>query len=891
MPREVAPAFLHAAAEAWPFTAEAAFRHCTLHFTRTPGHLYDTPTQRLADDLEAWLRPRAAGLSLVVLHRIIDRAWFDGAPAHRPLVAILTDLAERTLESHGPTVILYRDSHRDADLGQRLAHFRWLSLLLPPDLLVAALSSVRAIEPRTDRVCLLTPQLAAILASPVAETHVHLGAALSFSLLWSSLLSSLGHDPAEVAKLGKGSEPIPFGDAPRFLAMLLAAAIGRTLIASFLWHRERTGSPATFSAFLHRELPNIAARMRWTDGSAEAERALRLALGVLATGVIPPYFRSVDTVAVARLSRLYGALLALPSAPAATTLLEVHARDPLSAWLTPSPGLALPETRFAARAITYLRGPGAGDKDFACLFWQYQRVRGRTYQHLIQQPGTAGLDWFQRHYDRISPLRKSIEEAMVASALDLEASDLPSGIAALEVRTAPAAAWYEVRDEVRRVARAGKALADHRSSRVGIRPSRASATRFASTEIGLTLHFLKQREACAVGGRRLHADPNQPAHGVRYGAWAYSRLQEALAIKGALESSPELLLVLRGLDIASTELAIPTWAAIPFFHLVRRASLIASERLACRFSDWRVPPLRVTCHAGEDYTRLPEGLRRVHELIEFGVIGTGDRIGHGLSLGHDPERWARGAAAIPQPAEERLDDLLWELDRYARGDVGVDSGRYAHARAEAARIAREIYGDPDLDRLLEARRLRHDPRVLTRIGYPFLHRVPPPIDPVERLVHRHLTDTGVFRRGQHLEIVRPSADEIAMLQAVQAWLRRELARLEITVETNPSSNLLLGDMLSLEEHPSFRLAPLPGHALEGRCPVLLSVNADDPLCFATSIADEMAYLYGALLRSGVADCDALTWLAARREQGYRSRFTLSASADPEALGALLSPPY
>jgi len=887
MPREVAPAFLHAAAEAWPFTAEAAFRRCTLHFTRTRGHLYDTPTQHLADDLEAWLRPRAAGLSLDVLHRVIDRAWFDGAPAYRPLVAVLTDLAERTLEAHGPTVILCRNSRRDADLGQRLAHFRWLSLLLPPDLLVAALSAARGVEPRTDRVCLLTPQLAAILAEPVAETHVHLGAALSFSLLWSSLLSSLGHDPPELGKLGKGPEPTPFGDAPTFLAMLLAAAIGRILIASFLWQRERTGSPAGFSVFLHRELSNIAARMIWTESSDDAELALRNALRALAKGVIPPYFRSVGTVAVARLSRLYGALLALPQVPTASTLIEVHARDPLSAWLTSSPGLALPETRFAARAITYLRGPGALDNDFACLFWQYQRVRGRTYQHLVQQPGTAGLGWFQRHYDRISPLRKSIEGAMASSALDLEASDLPHGLAALEVRTAPTAAWHEVRDEVRRVARAGKALADHRNRGADVGRSLASATLHASTEIGLTLHFLKQREACGIGGRRLHADPDQPAHGVRYGAWAYSRLQEALAIKVALDSSPELLLVLRGLDIASTELAIPTWAAIPFFHLVRGASLRASERLACRLPDWRVPPLRVTCHAGEDYTRLPEGLRRVHELIEFDVIGTGDRIGHGLSLGHDPQRWARGAAEIPQPAEERLDDLLWELDRYARGDFGVDSGRYAHARAEAARIARNIYGDPDLDLLLEARRLRHDPRVLNRIGYPFLHRVPPPIDPVERLVYRHLTETGVFRRGQRLEIVRPSADEVSMLQAAQTWLCREIARLEITVETNPSSNLLLGDMLALEEHPSFRLAPLPGAAVEGRCPVLLSVNADDPLCFATSIADEMAYLYGALLRSGIADCEALTWLAARREQGYRSRFTLPASAESEALGALL----
>ncbi|WP_437941415.1 hypothetical protein [Sorangium sp. So ce341] len=42
-------------------------------------------------------------------------------------------------------------------------------------------------------------------------------------------------------------------------------------------------------------------------------------------------------------------------------------------------------------------------------------------------------------------------------------------------------------------------------------------------------------------------------------------------------------------------------------------------------------------------------------------------------------------------------------------------------------------------------------------------------------------------------------------------------------------------------------------------------------------------MHGALLRAGVAACDALRWLDERREDGLRSRFTLAESARREVL--------
>src|SRR6185436_13335245 len=111
----------------------------------------------------------------------------------------------------------------------------------------------------------------------------------------------------------------------------------------------------------------------------------------------------------------------------------------------------------------------------------------------------------------------------------------------------------------------------------------------------------------------------------------------------------------------------PTWVFLPLLSRLLDASRIAAAALASR---GRIPPFRFTLHAGEDFRRLAEGLRRIHEPIEFaGGLRPGDRIGHAVALGTPPDRWLESADATPQPRMERLDDLLWEAARYRAGDM------------------------------------------------------------------------------------------------------------------------------------------------------------------------------------------------------------------------------
>lgn len=105
----------------------------------------------------------------------------------------------------------------------------------------------------------------------------------------------------------------------------------------------------------------------------------------------------------------------------------------------------------------------------------------------------------------------------------------------------------------------------------------------------------------------------------------------------------------------------------------------------------------------------------------------------------------------------------------------------------------------------------------------------------------------------------------------------EVVKLEITIETNPSSNLSIGDLGDIAEHPLFKLAPLVPTADP---PVLATINTDDPLTFATSLADEFAHLRFALERKGENGTRAFEFLERMRVQAVRSKFTL-----PESVGS------
>lgn len=835
MSEAVAHSYLYQAALAWPLISPVAHRLKIMRLGRRVPGVLDPPTESLMADFLEWLRPRCRGISLEALRVLAEGVWFSNQRNETCLSDLLARHVRRWLAPSGSRVMVRNDEHH----AQYLEELRWFTLLLPADLGIAALYAAECpADPPSDRLSLLNSHLSRILHDkPVAETHLHGGAAFSFGTLWTGVIGHLAANPMFLSSLPRDSE-CPWGNAHRFATMLVAAAITRMILGAFLWSLEVLGERSTFDSWLPGYLDKISTNAQAFRPQALAAACQR-ALTVVTTG-------ETKDVPIAELSLVFRRL-AGPRAKLPASLENLAALDPLSTWL----GVGhepWPESRFATRAIRYsLR---RDDPAFIQLFWQYERIRNQMHRFLVQEPGTAGLGWFQRHYERIAPFRAPLRRLRFESAIFVESKDIT--LQAIEVRCGFPTSAQEVGHDVRALKR---------------------ATRNApNLEFGLVYHFCKQEWLGLGRLRKRHSDPRQLAHGCRFGAWAYRARVEALAVERALAIDPELLLVLRGFDVASMELAIPTWVCLPGIFRVRQASEKAAYALAQRKPRVQVDPCRMTCHAGEEYLRLVQGLRRVHELVEFGAIRAGDRLGHATSVGENTARWAERHTRVMQPREERLDDLLWELDRYRQGDLPIDPSRLEMVRHEAREHAQFIYASPvDIDDLCAARKLRHDVGFLDRLEYPFLRKLNSRSTPVVELTIAYLVDPDIHDRGVEPVIIDVSALELKMLVLVQRWLRSRIATLGITIETNPSSNMLIADLASVDQHPALRLRPLEQH---GEHLPLLSINADDPVTFATCVSDELAYIHAALLRKHVDSATALEWIAQRCADGFGSRFTL-----------------
>ncbi len=604
MPRAASYHRFVAEAEAFPFASPKAFELRGVLLERDHGHAPRGDTERLAEAFNNHVRPYMQGLSLELIAGLRNRAWFNANVESLDLASYLFLVKRQYLCRSGRVAELLGGE----DLPELAARWRWLSLRLPQDLLVAATfadpardiardggllrGALREDDPTSDRVRLPLPYLRQLLVSgEVAETHVHLGGAFSFTALWALLARRLASSPPDARDLDVSGPP-PFGDGHRFLSMLLVAFVARVTMASYLWHRERGATrTANFRSFVSDEVPGIFARALVGARATAARRLVGATFNALLHG--PDGAR--EALPNPEIQHLYRALVGVAPKADAPIASPSHlaGRDPLSDWLRPAPRMALPETRFAVRMLRHLHDArveaGRPDEALELAFWQYERVRCLAYRHVTQEPGTAGLDWFNRHYHRIFALRGPLDATFRALAVRHDAYELRLG--AFEGRIAPRAQWYETRDEVRDLLRANHQTRDEDATRSASEPladdgagerderqhlgdersdGAAHARRVEAAprcrEVGLVLHFIKQR--ADAGTKCAHGDPANGT-GVRYGLWFRQRYREVLALATALRFQPELLAVLRGVDTASSELAIPNFAVVPLIHMTR----------------------------------------------------------------------------------------------------------------------------------------------------------------------------------------------------------------------------------------------------------------------------------------------------------------------------------
>ncbi len=880
----------HVVAEiaAFPFASIAALELCPVRLD--PCLNNDDPTSSLWRRAEVALLGGFPAFSVDEIVALRDRLWFgnrfEGATA---LHHYLRHLAANFLSHHGPAAYpnlpsADRWDRADPNVQAPLARraWRWLSLAMPADLLLGALG---------DPICgpthvnTMTPAVETHLKDHgFAETHMHVGAALDFELYWSIAMRSIASSKTKHnafrspgAELNEGRDLAPW---------LIRTALTRFVLANFL-RKERD----SFLEYLHGLVRRSVTERAGSGGFA----LLLKALVDVERGRLSP------DAEFAGLQGLYAELSRIQAEPP-PHLPEPSAADPLapilncSAW---SP--RTPEVKLTALALGYFdrrEEMGRPDNHFTALFWQTVRIRSLFYRHVVHRPLTPGLQWFIRFYDRGRAARQDFgTRVLLESARKICGGD--HGLRSLEIRTAPADTRAEQQQYVETIAQAAAAWANRdRRSDDGHMSAVNDENRCTTSEqprrcrsddgceVGLVLHFIKDRGGGISQGlprahwRDSNADPGKNPSGFRYAGFYLDRRRGAMVVEWLLRHRPLSLEILRGFDVCADEIGVPSWVLAPLLDRVRGAAEDGAQILNTCLG-WSPPMIHTTAHAGEDFVHLLTGMRLLDEAIETFRLGSGDRIGHGLSLGVDPVDWARRAGMVPVAKEERLFDLVWEWRLYACYGGCPDPSRLSRLDREIPRLCDQIFGRGrgyqanDIENLW--RDLR-DPWMLYHVGFPD-GRILPREDRDARtaVLCDYLSDSAVFRRGRELIWVEPGP-EAEVLAGLQAQLRGKLGAYGITIEVNPTSNLLIGDLNDLTRHPLWRLRPVRDGEIDTP-PVPICVGSDDPLVFNSNLRQEYQNLCDAMALAGYAEEEIRQWISRTRESGMESRFTISTRCD------------
>ena len=835
---------------------------------RVPVRFFAPKTKVAWADIESHVRERAEvhrkdlmlrPASMEVPFNRAREEWFTttsiGTSRNSPLlcddaslrgVSRLVSAARHLLRADGRQMVLKVDRKEP---GREILRWRFVSLALPPGILVGAASIPGRTPP--ERVRLLHPSIAP--DNPVAHQHVHHAAMMSFEELWvtlrrrtlmlpSDLESSLRDKRAFCPGLHRGAclggrdangpgyakKPLLARDRhmSEWAGLLRQAFIaGRLLdyheghvgpLACCQHEHCKTAMPwlRAFITGRTRSYPGSSFRYPWPEDLFRAERDRR----------------EVEQI----------------SGP--------HGADGRAVWLRRE---TAEESRRLVRALSYLRPeePNTVDEEYEALLLQYLRVKVALFRLLVHPPGERGLEPFLDHFQQIKVY------APEADSVNPPAPDEPGlRVHATEYRVAPDA-WFKT-------------------------------FRLRGGEIEEKTKVDDQRESAWL----VHFKRTRPNDGLPLFGGAIQEMEsEADDIMRALNAKPTLLRTLRGIDICGVEEHQPLWVSADTLRRVRQHS----RGIAGRRPSLGLEPLRLTFHVGEDFSSLTSGMRAVAEPFHWGLIERGDRIGHGLALTLEPETWFRRhrGEVLSVKRFDRLLDLAF-LAEYAKdqndsqrkwlreqiGDTVGTLGFECKSTIEKLNEKEIIETTKMFWKSLGCRSTRRLLTSDTHCGK--AHH--------ERWIHCYLWNRSFRKRAEQVVRMPLPVDEFGkigkdeniavenlrnerdLLKNAHRTLLQEVARWQVCIESNPSSNLVVGSLDGIAAQDFLARRPTKEIQKEGET-LTWTINTDDPITFSTTLADEYAYAWAGMTMRANNPCDpsyARALLDESAATSMRTRFTV-----------------
>lgn len=362
-----------------------------------------------------------------------------------------------------------------------------------------------------------------------------------------------------------------------------------------------------------------------------------------------------------------------------------------------------------------------------------------------------------------------------------------------------------------------------------------------------------------------------------------------------LKKHEDLTGVLRGIDAANSEFYCRPEVYAHAFRYLK----------ACGYP--------ATFHVGEDFFDIADGLRAIFEAVTFLGLEGGDRLGHALALGMDPEvYYAERHNYIAMPLQCMLDNSVWLYYYARRNNITIDPETSCFLESTYRKlIARIGYGkssgrndydeNVDMHDYYESILLRGDePDYYIRLNFDkrrlndtlpdgkvwksFDLNWSEEIKSIRkynqtacRLYGLYHFDPDIRKKSDRVGSFRIPQGYVTLIQNVQAKMMKDISKHRLCIECCPSSNFRIGHLQRFDRHPIFRFMPV--RSSETHYPLGVTVNTDDLGIFATSLPNEFSLLALALLKKKDANGEPVyssqevyDWIRRVVENGHKYHF-------------------
>ena len=550
------------------------------------------------------------------------------------------------------------------------------------------------------------------------------------------------------------------------------------------------------------------------------------------------------------------------------------------------------------------------------LFLQYLRVKNNYFCNLIQTEGINGLNNFKKYYDQIKYYNATLKNKNYFIFKN-ELSN--SNIKKLEIRIVPSINFENIvnlglkREKIKEgiLIQIKEVLGSYLEYLTSQLPDEAENKYHEIDEyarngemvypsIGIIYHFLKRdfldnRVGNVCWNTKFNDLDFYSKHVI---PWRKNMVEFAKGLEELRSEIPFLHEYIVGIDTASEEVAMEPWVVAPIYASIRNKKIVKPKV----FNEEKyqlINNLGFTYHVGEEFRHILSGFRHVDEVIEHLNYKPGDRLGHAIALGVDIESWMRNNEVVTIPILEHFENLLWLWGLGIYRGVRVNNVSSEILEGQILNLAEQMYGDiqgmtihmlyaayQDKFKLNYETVFKIEEETIGNNVKKFNYHFCKFFDcdkkdlkgrkgtcwNKEKIICTYFCPhyNMKFRTPIFISI---NENDLMVFTEIQEYLIKKIERMGAYIETNPTSNLVIGEIQELDDHYIMKLnSKGVVYPDENTNAVLISINSDDPVIFNTNVENEIAYIYYAMVHHGYNKEDILNWIDKVRKFGMDSSF-------------------